>query len=139
MNLQFDLERYLNVRSAYGASLAVDGTLAFLMDTTGTAQLFRLAPDSGEVHAMTDIPEAKHRWGGWSHDGERIAFTSNRRADLYGCHVVQVEPEGTTKECARCGVATAKPIWVRDHSCPRAGFSAPPCAGNIQYRIGRTR
>ncbi|AKH97668.1 RNA-guided endonuclease InsQ/TnpB family protein [Halanaeroarchaeum sulfurireducens] len=44
------------------------------------------------------------------------------KADLYGCHVVQIEPEGTTKECASCGVETAKPIWVREHSCPSCGF-----------------
>ena len=31
-------------------------------------------------------------------------------ADLYGRHVVQVEARGTTKECASCGVETAKPI-----------------------------
>jgi putative transposase len=44
------------------------------------------------------------------------------KADLYGCHVVQVEAAGTTKECAACGVETAKPIWVREHSCPSCGF-----------------
>ncbi|SDD24487.1 RNA-guided endonuclease TnpB family protein [Natrinema hispanicum] len=44
------------------------------------------------------------------------------KADLYGCHVVQVEATGTTKECASCGVETAKPIWVREHSCPSCGF-----------------
>ena len=44
------------------------------------------------------------------------------KADLYGCHVVQVEAEGTTKECASCGVETVKPIWVREHSCPSCGF-----------------
>ncbi|ARS89504.1 RNA-guided endonuclease InsQ/TnpB family protein [Natrarchaeobaculum aegyptiacum] len=44
------------------------------------------------------------------------------KGDLYGTHVVQVEPEGTTKECASCGVETAKPIWVRDRSCPSCGF-----------------
>jgi len=44
------------------------------------------------------------------------------KADLHGCHVVQVPPEGTTKECASCGVETAKPIWVREHSCPSCGF-----------------
>ncbi|MDL0131898.1 transposase [Halobacterium salinarum] len=44
------------------------------------------------------------------------------KADLYGCHVVEVEPGGTTKECAKCGVETAKPIWVREHSCPSCGF-----------------
>ena len=26
------------------------------------------------------------------------------KADLYGCHVEQVKPEGTTMECAQCGV-----------------------------------
>jgi putative transposase len=44
------------------------------------------------------------------------------KADLYGTHVVQVEARGTTKECASCGVETAKPIWVREHSCPSCGF-----------------
>ena len=44
------------------------------------------------------------------------------KADLYGCHVVQVEARGTTKECASCGVETAKPIWVWEHSCPSCGF-----------------
>ena len=119
-----DIERYLNVRSAHGASFSPDGELAFLLDTTGTpqvwtvreartwpeqrtffdervtfasfspereelvfgmdeggnerAQLFRLDAD-GSVNALTDEPDAKHRWGGWSHDGERFAFASNRR------------------------------------------------------------
>ncbi|GAA0191346.1 S9 family peptidase [Halobacterium noricense] len=121
----YDIERYLNVRSAHGAAFAPDGTLAFLMDTTGTPQvwsldepaawpqqhtfyeervtfvdwsperrelafgmdeggdermqLYRLDPDSGVVTELTGMPEAKHRWGGWSHDGERFAFASNRR------------------------------------------------------------
>jgi putative transposase len=44
------------------------------------------------------------------------------KGDLYGTHVVQIEAGGTTKECARCGVETAKPIWVREHSCPACGF-----------------
>ena len=120
----YDLERYLNVRSATGATLGPDGQLTFRMDTTGTfqvwgtdepggwpeqrtfyedsvafasyspgrpelifgkdeggnerQQLFRLDPD-GQITALTDYPEAKHRWGGWSRDGERFAFASNRR------------------------------------------------------------
>ena len=44
------------------------------------------------------------------------------KADLYGTHIVQVQARGTTKECARCGVETAKPLWVREHSCPSCGF-----------------
>ncbi|MBZ6495779.1 S9 family peptidase [Natrinema longum] len=122
----YDIERYLNVRSAYGASFGPDGErLSFLMDTTGTAQvwtlesarawpeqrtfydervtfaswsperpelifgmdeggneraqLFRLDAETGEIENVTTMPTAKHRWGGWSHDGERFAFTSNRR------------------------------------------------------------
>jgi len=46
----------------------------------------------------------------------------NYKAELYGTHVVQVEAAGTTKECARCGVETPKPVWVREHSCPSCGF-----------------
>ncbi|MFB6150638.1 MAG: alpha/beta fold hydrolase [Haloarculaceae archaeon] len=121
----YDLDRYLNVRSAYGASFGPDGELAFLLDTTGVpqvwtvdgpgvwpeqrtfyeervtfvswsperrelafgmdeggnerAQLYRLDPDDGHITNLTDRPAAKHRWGGWSHDGERFAFASNRR------------------------------------------------------------
>jgi len=120
----YDLERYLTIRSAYGATLAPDGTLAFLVDTTGVAQVWtlsqprgwptqrtfgeepvafgtysperpelvfgkddggnervqfhRLDPD-GHVVDLTATPAAKHQWGGWSHDGERFAFASNRR------------------------------------------------------------
>nr|WP_254155794.1 S9 family peptidase [Natronosalvus rutilus]UTF52059.1 S9 family peptidase [Natronosalvus rutilus] len=124
----YDIERYLNIRSAYGASLGPAGDrLAFLMNTTGTpqvwtleeaqawpeqrtfydervtfaswsperpelafgmdeggnerAQLYRLDAETGEITNLTGMPAAKHRWGGWSHDGERFAFTSNRREE----------------------------------------------------------
>ncbi|XVH30723.1 S9 family peptidase [Haloferacaceae archaeon DSL9] len=122
----YDIERYLNVRSAYGAGFDATGErLSFLMNTTGTpqvwtldgpgrwpeqrtfydervtfasfsptnpelvfgmdeggnerAQLYKLDLPTGEIASLTAMPEAKHRWGGWSHDGERFAFTSNRR------------------------------------------------------------
>ncbi|MFW5937954.1 MAG: S9 family peptidase, partial [Halanaeroarchaeum sp.] len=123
--MSYDIERYLNVRSAYAPALDADGNLAFLIDTTGVPQvwrldepgvwpeqltfddervgfvsaspersefvfgmdeggneriqLFRLAADGSRVTPLTDQPEAKHRWGGWSSDGERFAFASNRR------------------------------------------------------------
>jgi len=38
----YDLERYLTIRSAYGASLGPDGQLAFLLDTTGVSQVWTL-------------------------------------------------------------------------------------------------
>ncbi|WP_306053164.1 S9 family peptidase [Natronococcus wangiae] len=121
-----DIERYLNIRSAYGASFGPAGErLSFLMDTTGVsqiwtlteprewpeqrtfydeqvsfaswsperpelifgmdeggnerAQLYRLDAETGSIENLTAMPDAKHRWGGWSHDGERFAFASNRR------------------------------------------------------------
>ncbi|RLM49517.1 zinc ribbon domain-containing protein, partial [Halorubrum sp. Atlit-28R] len=39
-----------------------------------------------------------------------------------GTHFVAVNPRGTTRECAACGVSTEKPLWVREHSCPACGF-----------------
>ncbi|KTG09781.1 peptidase S9 [Haloprofundus marisrubri] len=122
----YDIERYLNVRSAGGGSFGPDGErIAFLMDTTGTSQvwsvgaagewpeqhtfyeervtfvswsperpelvfgmdeggnerqqLYLLNVANGRITDLTAMPDAKHRWGGWSHDGERFAFTSNRR------------------------------------------------------------
>ena len=39
-----------------------------------------------------------------------------------GCHVVSVDPRGTTTECASCRIETRKPLWVREHSCPACGF-----------------
>jgi dipeptidyl aminopeptidase/acylaminoacyl peptidase len=122
----YDIERYLNVRTAYGASFGPEGErLSFLMDTTGVAQvwtitdarewpvqrtfyeeqvsfaswspeqpelvfgmdeggneraqLYRLDAETGVIENLTATPDAKHRWGGWSHDGDRFAFASNRR------------------------------------------------------------
>ena len=46
------------------------------------------------------------------------------KCEREGTHYVPVEPAGTTKECAACGVATDKPLWVREHSCPSCGFTA---------------
>jgi putative transposase len=56
------------------------------------------------------------------------------KAELYGTHVVQVDPAGTTKECAECGVETGKPLWVREHSCPSCGFEADRDA-NASYNV----
>jgi dipeptidyl aminopeptidase/acylaminoacyl peptidase len=145
-----DIERYLNVRSAYGASLSPTDTIAFLMDTTGVPQVWTLdspgmwpvqrtfyedrvtfctwspereelvfgmdaggnerqqlhlldlasgSDSTGEITNLTAMPDAKHRWGGWSHDGERFAFASNRRDnavfDIYVQHRDETGEEAT--------------------------------------------
>ncbi len=46
------------------------------------------------------------------------------KCEREGTHFVAVNPRGTTKECASCGVSTDKPLWVREHSCPSCGFEA---------------
>jgi len=46
------------------------------------------------------------------------------KCEREGTHFVAVNPRGTTKECASCGVKTEKPLWVREHSCPSCGFEA---------------
>ena len=146
----YDVERYLQIRAASGADLAPDGTLAFLMDTTGTrqvwtvsepggwptqhtfydesvsyvawsperrelafgmdeggnerTQLYRLDPETGRVHELTATPDAKHRWGGWSNDGEQIAFASNRRAgDVFDVYVQGRDEQGEEAELVHEG------------------------------------
>ncbi|ESP88968.1 S9 family peptidase [Candidatus Halobonum tyrrellensis] len=146
----YDVERYLNIRSAHTADFAPDGTLAFLMDTTGTpqvwslsepgawpeqhtfydervtfvdwsperrelafgmdeggnerAQLYRLNPDSGRITEWTAMPEFKHRWGGWSHDGSRFAFASNRRDEsVFDVYVQRRDATGDDAELVHEG------------------------------------
>ncbi|WP_420182524.1 prolyl oligopeptidase family serine peptidase [Haloarcula sp. KBTZ06] len=155
----YDLSRYLNVRSAYGSSFAPDGTLAFLMNTTGVAQawsltepqgwpeqltfyddtvsfvdysperqelvfgmdeggneraqLYRLDAD-GRVHDLTGMPDAKHRWGGWSPDGERFAFASNRRDEAaFDIYVQDRDATGDNAEL----------VWEGDGWLSVGGFS----------------
>lgn len=155
----YDLSRYLNVRSAYGSSFAPDGTLAFLMNTTGVAQLWSLpephgwpeqltfyddtvsfvdfSPErqelvfgmdeggneraqlyrldaDGRVHELTGMPDAKHRWGGWSPDGKRFAFASNRRDEaVFDIYVQDRDATGDDAEL----------VWEGDGWFSVGGFS----------------
>jgi len=56
----------------------------------------------------------------WATFSSMLEHECNRE----GAHFVDVEPEGTTKERANCGVETDRPLWVREHSCPACGFEA---------------
>jgi dipeptidyl aminopeptidase/acylaminoacyl peptidase len=117
--------RFLSVDTVEAPTFAVDGSLLFLADTTGTPQvwcldrpaawperltpagervstvaasptrrefvfaadrggderdgLFRYDRTSGAIRPLTDDPAAIHQWGGWSPDGDRVAYTANRR------------------------------------------------------------
>ncbi len=142
----YDFERYLNVRSAYGASFDFAGErLCFLLNTTGVPQvwqldeagawprqltfddervtfisqsperdefvfgmddggnerqqLFRVDGDGETITPLTDMPDAKHRWGGWNSDGSKFAFTSNRRDNaVFDVYVQDREETGEDAE-----------------------------------------
>jgi len=144
LSVVYDLERYLTVRSAYGASLGPDGEVGFLMDTTGVAQVWELTEpgawpeqrtfddepvsfvsysptrselvygmddggderlqlhrldSDGAVTDLTAMPDAKHRWGGWSHDGDQFAFASNRRDEsVFDIYVQERDVTGAGAE-----------------------------------------
>ena len=54
----------------------------------------------------------------WDTFATMLAYKCKRE----GTHFVEIEPAGTTKQCASCGVESEKPLWVREHSCPVCGF-----------------
>jgi dipeptidyl aminopeptidase/acylaminoacyl peptidase len=55
---RYDIERYLNVRNAGGADLGPDGRLSFLLDTTGTGQVWSLAEPLGWPEQHTFFEES---------------------------------------------------------------------------------
>ncbi|MDY7083222.1 MAG: S9 family peptidase, partial [Halobacteria archaeon] len=140
----YDIERYLNIRSAYSPTFGSDGELAFLTNTTGVSQLwrldeplswprqltfydervtfasysperdelvfgmdeggnertqfFRLDGDGEQVVPLTQEPDAKHRWGGWSPDGGEFAFASNRRDEaVFDIYVQERDGDEATR------------------------------------------
>ncbi|MCZ7575264.1 MAG: S9 family peptidase [Ardenticatenaceae bacterium] len=54
--------------------------LIFGKDEGGNEQdQFYLMDDEGlDIRPLTAMPSARHMWGAWSHDGQRIAFTATR-------------------------------------------------------------
>jgi putative transposase len=81
-----------------------------------------VAVEDLDVKGMLESPRnsrntASAAWGTFT---DLLEYKCKRE----GAHFVDVDPDGTTKGCARCGVETDKPIWVREHSCPACGFEA---------------
>ncbi|SEP94088.1 RNA-guided endonuclease InsQ/TnpB family protein [Natrinema salaciae] len=79
-----------------------------------------------------DNARNKHEVG-WS----KFRAILEHHCDKHGTHYVEINPSGTTKECASCGVESEKPLWVREHSCPACGFELDRdwnAALNVQSR-----
>ncbi|WP_049936984.1 S9 family peptidase [Haloplanus natans] len=77
----FDIERYLNVRSAHGASVGPDGDrLAFLMDTTGVPQVWTL-DSSGTWPEQRTFFDDRVTFASWSPERPELVVGRDRGGD----------------------------------------------------------
>jgi putative transposase len=81
-----------------------------------------VAVEKLDAKSMMELPSNSHNRASaaWATFRTLLKWKCKRE----GTHFAEVRPGGTTKECARCGVETNKPLWVRKHSCPACGFEA---------------
>jgi len=72
---------FFEERCGFVAYSPTDDQMVFGMDAGGNErqQLFLLSGDGQIIRPLTEEPDAIHAFGGWSHDGRRIAWTANRR------------------------------------------------------------
>ncbi|QLG63443.1 S9 family peptidase [Halorarum salinum] len=82
----YDIERYLNVRSAHSADFAPDGALAFLMDTTGTPQVWTVE-EPGAWPVQRTFYDERVTFVDWSPERRELVFGmdqgGNERVQLY--------------------------------------------------------
>jgi dipeptidyl aminopeptidase/acylaminoacyl peptidase len=92
-----DIERYLNIRSAYGASLSPSGRLAFLMDTTGVPQVWTM-DEPGEWPEQRTFYDEAVSFCEFSPEREELVFGmdegGNERGQLY---LLDCDPESDTE------------------------------------------
>jgi len=81
-----------------------------------------VAVEDLDVKGLVELPgNSRNRAGAsWEKFLRMLEYKCRRE----GTHFVAVDPRGTTKGCASCGTEAAKPLWVREHSCPSCGFEA---------------
>jgi hypothetical protein len=83
---QYDIERYLNIRSAGVADFSTDGQLLFRYDPTGTAQLWTVA-GPGEWPEQQTFFEERVTFAEFSPERTEVAFGmdegGNERAQLF--------------------------------------------------------
>ena len=85
--MKYGIERYLNVRSAYGASFSPDGsTVAFLTNITGVPQVWSVSARGGWPHQLTFFGE-RVSFARYSPTADELVFGmdagGNERQQLY--------------------------------------------------------
>jgi len=97
---RYDIERYLNVRSAGGAELGPNGRLFFLLDTTGTPQLWSVG-GPGEWPTQHTFFDERVTFVDHSPEGAELVFGmdegGNERAQLYRLDVPTGEITNLTR------------------------------------------
>lgn len=89
-----DIERFLNIRSAWSAGISPDGgTIAFLTNITGSNQIWTVAAAGGWPDQVTYFDDRVAAVD-WSPEGSWIAFSKDRGGDEnYQLHLVS--PDGS--------------------------------------------
>ncbi len=90
-----DIERYLNIRTALGASFSVDArTVAFLTNITGSNQVWSVDTAGGWPDQLTFFTD-RVAGASWSPRGDWIAFTKDAGGDE-NHQIYLVSPDGAT-------------------------------------------
>jgi dipeptidyl aminopeptidase/acylaminoacyl peptidase len=73
--------------------------LIFGSDVDGNerTQFYWLSQEDEAARPLTSRADAIHNWGGWSPDGKRIAFSSNRRDPAFFDVYIQEVPDGEAR------------------------------------------
>jgi dipeptidyl aminopeptidase/acylaminoacyl peptidase len=74
-------------------------------------QFFRVRSDGTETTPLTADLKVRHKWGGWSHDGKSIFYTSNSRDERYfDCYQMNVENKTRRRVFEKDVVLTASAL-----------------------------
>jgi dipeptidyl aminopeptidase/acylaminoacyl peptidase len=77
------------------------------------SQLFWMSPDGAQVRQLTDAPRIRYNFGGWSMDGRRISYASNKRNpnffDIYTMDVTTGQESLVYQQDGSNGVAAWSP------------------------------
>ncbi|WP_128477954.1 S9 family peptidase [Halorussus pelagicus] len=76
----YDFERYLNVRSARVPTFGPNGELAFLLNTTGVPQVWRL-DEPGEWPQQLTFEEEEVSFADWSPERDELVFGMDQGGD----------------------------------------------------------